>query len=84
MGILLAGIMSMQLFALGSVPADSVSSYYECAPISGEESREVSYLYDGVTRTDIVLSNSSKYKKQAFTVVEFDPKQDDLYFEVSQ
>ena len=81
-GIMLAGIMSVQLFSIGSVPAKSVSAYYECAPISGEESREVSYLYDGVTRTDIVLSNSSKYKKQAFTVVEFDPAQDDLYFEV--
>ena len=81
-GLFLACFISLQTLAIGSSPAEGLSSYYDCPPISGEESREVSYLYDGVTRTDIVLSNSSKYKKQAFTVVEFDPAQDDLYFEV--
>ncbi len=81
-GVILAGVMAAQAFFIGSTPVEGLSAYYNCAPISGEESREVTYLYDGVTRTDIVLSNSSKYKKQAFTVVEFDPAQDDLYFEV--
>lgn len=81
-GVILAGVIAAQTFFIGSAPVEGLSAYYDCAPISGEESREVTYLYDGVTRTDIVLSNSSKYKKQAFTVVEFDPAQDDLYFEV--
>lgn len=81
-GLFIAGVIALQTLVIGSSPAEALSSYYDCPPISGEESREVSYLYDGVTRTDIVLSNSSKYKKQAFTVVEFDPSQDDLYFEV--
>ncbi|MBE6708304.1 MAG: hypothetical protein E7578_03565 [Ruminococcaceae bacterium] len=81
-GFILSGIIAAQTLFVGSVPSEGVSAYYELAPITGEESREVTNLYDGVTRTDIVLSNSSPYKKQAFTVVEFDPKQDDLYFEV--
>lgn len=81
-GFFLAGIVAAQTLFMGAVPVDAVSAYYELPSITGEESREVTNLYDGVTRTDIVLSNSSPYKKQAFTVVEFDPKQDDLYFEV--
>ncbi len=81
-GIILSGIIALQTLYTGAVTSEGVSAYYELAPITGEESREVTNLYDGVTRTDIVLSNSSPYKKQAFTVIEFDPAQEDLYFEV--
>ena len=59
-----------------------VSAYYPSPSLDGQESKTVTCLYDGVTRTDYVLSNSSKYKKQVFTTVEFDPAQDDLYFDV--
>lgn len=81
-GLILAGILSAQVLLTGASPSDALSAYYTFPTISGEESRETTYLYDGVTRTDVVLSSSSKYKRQAFTVVEFDPEQDDLYFEV--
>jgi len=80
--LLLASAFAAQV-VLSAVPkTEALSAYYDLPPITGEESREVTNLYDGVTRTDVVLSNSSPYKKQAFTVVEFDPAQDDLYFEV--
>lgn len=81
-GIILSGIIAAQTLLMGTFSSDGVSASYDLAPITGEESREVTNLYDGVTRTDIVLSKNSPYKKQAFTVVEFDPSQDDLYFEV--
>jgi len=50
--------------------------------LDGETSRTTSTLYDGVTTTHISLSSSSKYGQQEIDIVEFDPSQPDLYFEV--
>ncbi len=50
--------------------------------LDGEVSRKVTELYSGVTSTHYVLSADSKYGQQDFTVVEFNPKQADLYFDV--
>ena len=85
--ILLAGILAAQTLLVGAVTSSSVDSYYVGTPkIDGETSRTVDYVYDGVTRTDFVLSGTSKYINhggaQRFTTLEFDPAQDDLYFEV--
>lgn len=73
--------LSSSAIATSSVTADA---YYTDTPtLDGETSRTVTYLYDGVTRTDYVLDSSSKYRRQAFSTVEFDPAQDDLYFDVT-
>ena len=85
--ILLAGLIAAQTLLVGAVSSSGVDSYYTGIPtISGETSRTVDYLYDGVTRTDFVLGTSSKYSnhggEQRFSTLEFDPAQDDLYLEV--
>lgn len=51
--------------------------------LDGEISRDSAQLYHGVTLTQYVLGSSSSYKLQAFSTVEFDPRQDDLYFDVT-
>ncbi|MBQ4562840.1 MAG: InlB B-repeat-containing protein [Clostridia bacterium] len=51
--------------------------------LDGEISRDVKTLYPGVTRTNIKTSSSSKYQTQNFNIVEFDPKQADLYVDVT-
>ena len=51
--------------------------------LDGETSRTVKTLYPGVTRTNIKTSSSSKYQTQNFNIVEFDPKQADLYVDVT-
>ncbi len=51
--------------------------------IDGETARTVTELYTGVLSTHYVLSADSKYGQQEFTVVEFNPKQSDLYFDVT-
>lgn len=86
--ILLSGLIAAQTLLAGAVTASSVDSYYTGIPtIDGETSRTVDYLYDGVTRSDFVLGTSSKYSnhggEQKFSTLEFDPAQDDLYFEVT-
>lgn len=85
---LLAGIIAAQTMLVGAVNSSGVKSYYTDIPeIDGETSRTVDCLYDGVTRTDFVLGTSSKYSnhggEQKFSTLEFDPAQDDLYFEVT-
>lgn len=50
--------------------------------LSGETSRTEKEIYKGVTNTHIVLSADSKYKQQDINIVEFDPSQADLYFNV--
>ena len=86
--MLLTGLVLAQTLLMGAVSSSGVDSYYTATDIKidGETSRTVDYIYDGVTRTDFVLSGSSKYINhggaQRFTTLEFDPKQDDLYFEV--
>ena len=85
--VLLAGLLAAQTLLVGAVTTSSVDSYYVGTPkIDGETSRTVDYIYDGVTRTDFVLSGTSKYINhggaQRFSTLEFDPSQDDLYFEV--
>ncbi len=87
-GILLAGIIAAQSLLTGAISSSGVESYYTNTPtIDGEISRSTEYLYDGVTRTDYVLGTSSKYSNhggnQVISTVEFDPRQDDLYLEVS-
>ena len=44
---------------------------------------EVRELYPGVMQTSYSLPSSSTYGLQKFTMVEFDPKQSDLYFDVT-
>ncbi len=83
--IILATLLTVQLS--GVMPAAAVEAYYNSTPtVDGEISRTVSYIYDGVTRTDFVLDTTSKYSnyggQQRFSTVEFDPSQDDLYLEV--
>lgn len=51
--------------------------------LNGETSRTVRQLYRGVELTEYVLGSSSKYRLQEFSTVEFDPAQDDLYFDVT-
>ncbi len=85
--ILLAALVLSQTLLMSAVSSTGLDSYYVGTPkIDGENSRTVDYIYDGVTRTDFVLSGSSKYINhggaQRFSTLEFDPKQDDLYFEV--
>ncbi len=53
------------------------------AAIDGESARETTELYSGVTRTHISLSASSKYGQQEIWVIEFDPKQENLAFDVT-
>lgn len=79
---LISAVLAAHIIIISSVPVVGVSSYYTPPSLDGQESKTVTYLYDGVTRTDYVLSNASRYKKQVFTTVEFDPSQDDLYFDV--
>lgn len=85
---LLTGILLSQSLITCAIPSSAVESYYTVTEnkIDGETSRTVDYIYDGVTRTDFVLSGTSKYinhgGSQRFSTLEFDPKQDDLYFEV--
>lgn len=85
--LLLAGLILSQTLFMGAVSSTGLDAYYVGTPkIDGETSRTVDYIYDGVTRTDFVLSGTSKYINhggaQRFSTLEFDPKQDDLYFEV--
>ncbi len=77
-------ILTLALAASALATAVSaVQSYYLDQPtITGEQSRDVEYLYDGVTLTKYDLANTSKYKRQQFSIVEFDPTQDDLYVEM--
>ncbi|MBQ3183277.1 MAG: InlB B-repeat-containing protein [Clostridia bacterium] len=51
--------------------------------LDGEISRTAKTLYPGVTSTNIKTSSSSKYQTQNFNIVEFDPKQADLYVDVT-
>lgn len=51
--------------------------------LDGETSREEREIYPGVEMTKYVLGSSSVYNIQEFSTVEFDPKQDDLYFDVT-
>ncbi|MBO7359655.1 MAG: phosphodiester glycosidase family protein [Clostridia bacterium] len=50
--------------------------------IDGETSRESKEIYPGVTSTHFTLGSGSRFGQQDFTVVEFDPAQPDLYFDV--
>lgn len=49
----------------------------------GETGRTTETLYDGVSCTHISLGEDSKYKKQEFWVVEFDPRQEGLSVDVT-
>lgn len=80
-GAVLASVIVLATMTTAPVNAEA---YYVGTPkLDGETSRNVTYLYDGVTRTDFVLDPSSKYKRQAFSTVEFNPAQEDLYFDVT-
>jgi exopolysaccharide biosynthesis protein len=48
-----------------------------------ESAHKVTELYPGVTSTFYSLKSTSEFGLQKFTVVEFDPKQPDLYFRVT-
>ena len=51
--------------------------------LDGETARTTKLLYNGVTRTNIKTSRSSKYDLQNFNIVEFDLSQTDLYVDVT-
>ncbi len=51
--------------------------------LDGETDVSVTTLYEGVTSTHYKLSSDSKYGQQDITIVEFDPRQNDLYFDVT-
>ncbi|MGM9642507.1 MAG: phosphodiester glycosidase family protein [Eubacteriales bacterium] len=51
--------------------------------LDGETDFSFKTLYEGVTSTNYALSADSKYGQQNITVIEFDPKQSDLYFDVT-
>lgn len=59
-----------------------VSEENEYTKLDGETSREISSLYNGVTLTKYSLSSASKYRRQEFSTVEFNPAQKDLYLSV--
>ncbi len=75
------------LFLTVLMLAPMMTAWVNAATISsgldGETSRSVKTLYPGVTRTNIKTSSSSKYDLQNFNIVEFDPKQADLYVDVT-
>lgn len=50
--------------------------------LDGEVDCTFSTICDGVTSTHYALSADSKYGQQDITVVEFDPRQSNLYFDV--
>ncbi len=80
-GVILA--LALSAASLCAAPSSAEAYYTDTPTLDGESSRTVTYLYDGVTRTDYVLDPSSKYRRQAFSTVEFDPTQEDLYFDVT-
>jgi len=84
---LLFALILVQMICPGMFVSMAESYYTDIPTIHGETSRTVSYIYDGVTRTDFVLGTSSKYSnhggEQRFSTLEFDPKQDDLYLSVT-
>lgn len=51
--------------------------------LDGETDVSVTTLYEGITSTHYKLSADSKYGQQDITIVEFDPRQNDLYFDVT-
>ena len=58
---LISAVLAAHIIIISSVPVVGVSSYYTPPSLDGQESKTVTYLYDGVTRTDYVLSNASRY-----------------------
>ncbi len=78
-------ILALVLCVLMLMPV--TTAWINAASISGgldgETSRTVKTLYPGVTSTNIKTSSSSKYQTQNFNIVEFDPKQADLYVDVT-
>ncbi|MBR4880833.1 MAG: phosphodiester glycosidase family protein, partial [Clostridia bacterium] len=78
-------ILALALTVLMLMPM--MTAWVNAATISsgldGETQRTVKTLYPGVTSTNIKTSSSSKYQTQNFNIVEFDPKQADLYVDVT-
>ncbi len=67
----------------GEVTADVTAASTIASKLNGETSRTTKTLYNGVTRTSIKTSSSSKYETQSFHIVEFDPTQADLHVDVT-
>ncbi|MBQ3184096.1 MAG: InlB B-repeat-containing protein [Clostridia bacterium] len=67
----------------GEVTADTTAASTIASKLNGETSRTSRTLYNGVTRTTIKTSSSSKYEVESFNIVEFDPAQSDLYVDVT-
>ena len=67
----------------GLLYAGTCSEEDRIVKLDGEVSRSVTELYPGVISTHYSLSAESIYGRQEFTVVEFNPKQADLYFDVT-
>ncbi len=88
--MLLAVIMLVPMFAIwnsaeqSSAVVTSVSGKGGIAPsLSGETKRIITSLYNGVTKTYIETSSSSKYNLQKIHAIEFDLSQTDLYVDVT-
>ena len=75
--IVAAAVFASLLLSL--VPAKAIPD----GKFSGETSRTVTELYDGVICTHVTLSKDSKYGQQSFWVTEFDPRRDDLTLDVT-
>lgn len=69
-------------FFVGFFLLFSLAFSAEGEPIAGV-SPSVKELYPGVTSSSYELSSSSPYGIQKITVIEFNPKQEDLYFDVT-
>ena len=52
-------------------------------PIPEAQNVKVKEIYKGVTLTSFEVSQSSSYTMNKFKIVEFDPKQSDLYIDVT-
>lgn len=72
------GFFCFSLFFLSSALFSSAAG----EPIAGS-APTVTELYPGVSSSSYSLASSSAYGTQKITVVEFDPKQEDLYFDVT-
>lgn len=76
-------VYSTELVYNGRCPEEFLKKLTQFPTVDGESGRSVEELYDGVISTHISLSADSKYGQQELTVIEFDPKQSDLYFDVT-
>ena len=82
--VLSRAIAAFLSLALSFAPTASAASPASAAPaITGEVSRQVSVLCDGVVRTHVTTAADSVYKTEDINVVEIDLSNRALHFDVS-